>query len=58
MEPFKITAKIPRPVEEVFEYITTPSNFPRWFNRLSMKISGIKYLLLVTKQLRFFLLEQ
>jgi hypothetical protein len=41
MELFKITAKIPRPVEEVFEYITTPSNFPRW--KKDVWTAGVKY---------------
>jgi len=41
MEIFKMTAKIPRPVEEVFEYITTPSNFPRW--KKDVWIAGLKY---------------
>ena len=41
MELFKITAKIPRPVEEVFDYITTPSNFPRW--KKDVWTAGLKY---------------
>ena len=30
MEIFKITVKVPKPVEEVFTYITTPENLPKW----------------------------
>jgi hypothetical protein len=41
MDTFRITAKIPKPVEEVFEYITTPENFPKW--KKDVWIAGRKY---------------
>jgi hypothetical protein len=41
MEIFKMTAKISYRVEEVFEYITIPSNFPRW--KKDVWIAGNKY---------------
>jgi hypothetical protein len=41
MQVFTITAKIPKPVEEVFKYITTPENFPRW--KKDVWIAGKKY---------------
>jgi uncharacterized protein YndB with AHSA1/START domain len=41
MQVFKITVKIPQTVEEVFKYITTPENFPRW--KKDVWISGRKF---------------
>ncbi|HEY8661295.1 MAG TPA: SRPBCC family protein [Hanamia sp.] len=41
MQVFKITVKIPKPVEEVFDYITTPENFPKW--KKDVWIAGRKY---------------
>jgi hypothetical protein len=41
MQVFKTTVKIPKPVEEVFKYITTPENFPRW--KKDVWVAGRKY---------------
>jgi ligand-binding SRPBCC domain-containing protein len=41
MQVFTITAKIPKAVEEVFKYITTPDNFPRW--KKDVWVAGRKY---------------
>jgi hypothetical protein len=41
MEIFKITAKINKPVEEVFQYVTAPRNFPKW--KKDVWISGKQF---------------
>ena len=41
MQVYKTTVKIPKPVEEVFKYITTPENFPKW--KKDVWIAGRKY---------------
>jgi hypothetical protein len=41
MEIFKIAAKINKPLEEVFHYVTTPQNFPRW--KKDVWISGKQF---------------
>src|SRR6185312_5346907 len=41
MNIYKTTVTIPKPVEEVFKYITTPENFPKW--KKDVWIAGKKY---------------
>jgi len=41
MNIYKTTVTIPKPVEEVFQYITTPENFPKW--KKDVWIAGKKY---------------